>query len=332
MRVSLRLTFAIAAATTTMLSIGSFHTFARADGATSAPASPSAVPPVPAPATTPGPEPVPGAAATPVLTADPVVGLHELSFVDLNGSGFAPSSVIGTLAQCVSGGGGCDVRLARDLESDASGAVVAASFAVHRDITAGGDAVACDAAPGTCEVRVATWNFPITFSLPREEITFSSTSNLADGQEVTLFAANFAPYRWVMAHQCATPDGDPAHCWNVHPTMYGQVGPDGTRQLTGQVVRMLPTASGEVDCGIQTCYLASEDISFWDRRWIVPVTFAPVAPVTTTTTSPATGTGGRTLPRTGASSDLWIAGLISTGLGIALLRLRLATRPGTTPS
>ena len=262
--------------------------------------------------------------AVPVLSAAPLVGLHEGTWVHLDGSGFPPSALVATARQCVNGGA-CDTTFGFDVEADASGNVVDATFRLKRDISAGGATVACDAAPDDCAVVVGSFNFPLSFSLPRESIVYSPTTNIVDGQSVTLHAADFEPGRYVLTTQCATADGDPAHCLNDHPVVTGKIGDDGTFQQDGHVVRMLTTPSGVVDCAAQTCYLASEDVSYYATRWIVPLAFAPIPPTTTTTTP------GAALATTGTSSGQFaILATAAAVMGLLLLRVS-ATRSRPSP-
>ncbi|MGZ4713637.1 MAG: neocarzinostatin apoprotein domain-containing protein [Acidimicrobiia bacterium] len=256
--------------------------------------------------------------ATPTLTATPLTGLHQMSYVHFNGTGFAPSEVIGSPHECVTGGG-CDPTVppagVAPVAADAAGAVVDWPAIVHREINVGGSPVVCDAAPGTCSVQVGSWEFPIAFALPRELVEISPTTDLVDGGQVTVTASNFEPARYVLTTQCATADGDSAHCWATHAVVYAQVGADGTFVRTGQVTRFLPTSAGTVDCAAQTCYLVSEDVVDWAHRWTVPIQ-VKATPTTTTTEAP----GGVTLPRTGGPNGmLALSGLLTVLVGSALV-------------
>ncbi len=266
--------------------------------------------------------------ATPTLTVSPLTGLHELSFVRFDGTGFAPDEIVGTARECVTADA-CDTSFGTEVVADGTGAVVFATTGVHREITVGGDLVVCDTAPGTCSVQVGTWEFPIAFSTPREDVTVYPTSNLVDGQSVTVAARNFEPSRFVLTTQCATADGDPAHCWNTHAVIYAQIGADGSAVRTGQVVRSLPTPSGTVDCATQTCYLASEDITDYHHRWIVAIQLT-TGPETTTTTATTSAVG--TLPKTGGSNgDLAWGGVLAVVVGwimVAVGRRRTLSSAG----
>lgn len=163
----------------------------------------------------------------------------------------------------------------------------------------------------------------------REDVTVYPTSNLVDGQSVTVAARNFEPSRFVLTTQCATADGDPAHCWNTHAVIYAQIGADGSAVRTGQVVRSLPTPSGTVDCATQTCYLASEDITDYHHRWIVAIQLT-TGPETTTTTATTSAVG--TLPKTGGSNgDLAWGGVLAVVVGwimVAVGRRRTLSSAG----
>ncbi len=266
--------------------------------------------------------PVITASALPTLTAAPVTGLHELSVVRFNGTGFGPEEVVGTAHECVTGGA-CDLSFGTETVADATGAVIDAPTGVHREIDVGGNHIVCDAAPETCSVQVGTWEFPVAFATPREIVTVYPTSDLVDGQWVTIAARNFEPSRYVLTTECATADGDAAHCWNTHAVIYAPTGPDGSVVRTGQVVRSLPTPSGTVDCATQTCYLASEDITDYHHRWIVPIQIITKTE-TTSTTAPTTSTtsAADTLPKTGGSSGsaVW-AGLLAVLVGSVLVAI-----------
>ena len=272
--------------------------------------------------------------AAPTLTAAPVTALHELSYVRFDGTGFGPAEIVGTAHECVAGGG-CDTSFGFEVAADGTGAVVDAWTVVHREINVAGNPVVCDAAPGTCSVQVGTWEFPIVFSTPREIVTVSPTSDLVDGQWVTVTATNFEPARYVLTTQCATADGDAAHCWNTRAVIYAQIGADGSAVRTGQVVRFLPTPSGAVDCATQTCYLASEDVIDYHHRWIVPIQLT-TGPETASTTAPTTTTTSAvaTLPKTGRSDGgLAWGGVLAVLVGSVLVVVgrRRGERPAGSP-
>jgi LPXTG-motif cell wall-anchored protein len=255
-----------------------------------------------------------------------------MSYVRLNGTGFAPAASVGTIHECLAGGA-CDQSFGYPVTADGTGAVVDAWTIVHREITVGGSAVVCDATPGVCSVQVGSFEFPIAFSMPREVVTVSPTSGLSDGALVTVTASNFEEGRWVLTTQCATPDGDAAHCWSTQAVIYAQTGPDGSVVRSGPVVRLLPTPDGTVDCAAQTCYLASEDIIDYQHRWITPIqltatsaTTATSAPPTTTTT-----TGAGSLAKTGAASGSVAAGgALAVLVGAALVAVARRRRARVT--
>ena len=260
----------------------------------------------------------------PVVTAEPSTGLADHQLITVSATGFTPGTGV-YLGQCraeSTSSATCGPVLGQAAGPDGS---VSATFRVRQTI---GNGVDCAAAPGEC-VAFATavddvfahGSVPLTFDpdappIAPPTLTFTPTTDLVDGQTVTVTGAGFAPGESVALVQCRGGDQDQsgAHCDLPHTLVYRTADAEGVL-LTTLTARLLLTTSayGTIDCAtvVEGCIFGWGLLG--DLQWgrgNVPITFTATELDAATTRLAATGAGRGTRTTAGLGAACVVLGAL----------------------
>jgi hypothetical protein len=166
----------------------------------------------------------------PTATVTPSDGLADRQLVTVTGSGFSPNADV-AIAECPSGTdlfANCSPYGWRGVRADANGDV-SATLRVDRTLDVYTNsptptAVDCATSADPCEIVMGNSSdflevarTPVTFDpdatpLPGPSATVTPSTNLIDGQSVTIDGDGFTPGTQTLVVQCAAGGADAPHC------------------------------------------------------------------------------------------------------------------------
>ncbi len=230
----------------------------------------------------------------PTMTVTPSRDLAVRQTVSVRGAGFVPDSSV-SLTQCESRltQFGTQVCVgAVQARSDASGRIdttVTVRKVISTGILSGTD---CSTAVGTCVLRATTGGFPpdttetaqvdlgfdpTALPPPDPPMTVTPSTDLTDGQTVTVTGSGFAPSTRIGLAMCkAGTTFSLLDCEITNPTWFTDDA-SGAFTHTYAVRAHLTTGHGAVDCSAapSTCVLAAVNLNDYSESARTPVTFRP---------------------------------------------------------
>ncbi len=267
----------------------------------------------------------PAVPAAPTISVTPATNLVQGDDVTITGSGF-PGDTLLAFVQCIPGGSQdfCNLSNIAYVTSSPSGNIstvftprrvlriagVDHDCAVESCVIGGGTVP--DGSGGTATAAIAF--DPSVPPPPPPVVTVTPSTNLLEGETVTVTGANFEANAGMGVVQCATPPSSSGSNCNVSGVKFITVGSDGAFSTTFVVHRMLYNG-GTTDCAVAgACVIGvgSGDPSAGDTADITFDASVPPPPPPTLTATPSTGlANGQTVTVHGAGYPA------STSLGMA---------------
>jgi hypothetical protein len=195
----------------------------------------------------------------PTMTATPNTDLVDGDVVHVTGAGFTPSSPVAVI-QCqeTSGpdGSGCNTSDFQTVQTDATGAM-STDFTVDRILYLGNTTVDC--ATQTCRIVLAELPFgypnvsadiafdPSVPPPPPPTLVAEPSTDLVDGQTVTVNGSGYPRNRSLGMAQCLTGDQSPSGC-DLQHYKFVQTDETGSFTTTFTVYATYQSDQGPVDC------------------------------------------------------------------------------------
>jgi uncharacterized protein (TIGR03118 family) len=204
---------------------------------------------------------MPAASASFTVSVTPDTGLVDGQSVHVVISGFGSGTP--AIAECTAAGAAAAVI--GDCTAISAGGTTADIVLQQQFLTLDSGLVDCGAAAGTCVIAAADISnltpagiatAPLTFAAPAPPTMLASaTSDLIDGQTVTVGARGFAPNTAASVEQCG-PTTAPANC-DTSRAVTTTTDANGAFAVSYVMHRFLTTPAGAVDCGSTTCALTA---------------------------------------------------------------------------
>jgi len=219
----------------------------------------------------------------PVVHVDPSTNLTDHQLVHLEGTGFTPRSSIATV-ECLSGStavSDCDLSTILIVNADPSGNFDG-TYQVAKFITVNGSTIdcggpaGCAVGAGNVDIYVQRSLAPISFANPpmsKPVVIVSPSTNLLDGQMVSVTGSGFSPDATVRVSECRPPVTASSDC-AVQSDQLTSADASGSISMLYKVARFIQVASATVDCGAAgACELKASDVNDFQQGSIVPIAF-----------------------------------------------------------
>jgi hypothetical protein len=216
------------------------------------------------------------AGPAPVIAVTPAVDLVHGQVVTVTGSGFTPSASIG-MAQCDAAGTDtpdCDLSNVMYATADAAGDW-SASFTVRRVIHNAYKELDCATAPGACVISASNLAniggedalAPISFDPsvpppPPPVVGVAPSTELVDGQVVTVMGNGFTPNASIGMSQCDAAGTDTPDC-DLSNVAYATADAAGDWSTSFTVRRLIQNSYRAIDCGTAsgTCIISASNLA-----------------------------------------------------------------------
>jgi hypothetical protein len=269
----------------------------------------------------------------PTVQVNPSANLIDRQSVQVEGTGFTPRASI-ALVECESGStaiSDCDLSTILIVTADPSGNMES-TYQVARVINVNGSSLDC-AAPTGCALGAGNVDdylqrsvVPISFAnapVPRPAVTVIPSTNLLDGQAVTVTGSGFSAYATISVSECRSGATGPTDC-AVETDQLTTADASGSISTTYKVAQDIQVASTSVDCLVPgACELEVVNVNDLQQGSVVPIAFELQASgVSSPGPNPTRQVGS--LAMTGYSP--WSFFRIGSGLVIAGLAMLSAPR------
>ncbi len=229
----------------------------------------------------------------PTLSAVPATGLRDEQKITVHGTNYSPGGEV-VLSECQAppNEANCDFSTFAVVQAGPTG-TLSTRYRVTRVITPEASPIDC-AQPDTCILTAAnidnatqTASTPITFAdvtIKPPKLSASPSTNLDDGQDVTVTGKNFRPHDPVGISECPAGSTEGYDC-----VIEGGLGNadevranhSGTFTLTFNVARVITLLDGTVDCAqAPGCVIGAVDLNdpFSAIEAAAPLAFNPSVP------------------------------------------------------
>jgi hypothetical protein len=233
----------------------------------------------------------------PTMMATPSTGLTDEESITVSGSGYTPDAQL-LLAECQAPATGtaidestCDITTFFPLQADATGSF-SASYEVTRVIEP--DTTPIDCAVSACVLMAANddnanqlASVPISFvdsTIPTPVLSATPSTNLKDGQKITVTGQDFRPNDSVTLVECPAGSTVGFECdgfGSVGNSIGVTVDPSGNISATFSVARLVTPGLGSVDCAqAPGCFIGAVDDNSFEAtiEASTPIAFNPKAP------------------------------------------------------
>jgi hypothetical protein len=253
--------------------------------------------------------------------------------VQVEGTGFTPRASI-ALVECEKGSAtasDCDLSTILIVTADPNGNVES-TYQVTRVINVDGSSLDC-AAPQGCALGAGNVDdyaqrsvVPVSFAnapIPIPAVTVVPSTNLLDGQAVTVTGSGFSAYATISVSECGSAATGPSDC-AVGTVQLTSADASGSISTTYKVAQDIQVASTTVNCLVPgACELVVADASDLQQGSVVAIAFE-LQPTGGSNPGPNPTTPAGTLAMTGYSP--WSFVRVGSGLVIAGFAMLAASR------
>lgn len=232
----------------------------------------------------------------PSITVTPNVGLTNGEVVSISGTGFSPNEASLAAVECnisATSVAGCNTSSIDPITVNASGDIAATSFTVETGTIGNG---ACGTSPETANCLISIGSTATDTVVAYASINFSGgpgvsispSTDLTNGESVTITGSGFAPGDSVYAVECLETATSEAGCDTSTAT---PITVSSTGTLPSTTFKVATGTVGTSDCGtttanyasciIEVANLAGSDVGLATISFVAPAVAKVTAPVAT---------------------------------------------------